>query len=138
VLTVLVGVVIAGCSSDPEPESSAAATSAEPTADVCDSADELRSSLSGLEDVDVLAGGTDALQAAWDDVQADWERFAADAGDEFADQVDGVQADADAVRAAVDSLQEGASVAVVADAATAVGAFLSGADALVDEVSSTC
>jgi hypothetical protein len=135
VVVVLVAAGLAGCSSDPEPS---AAAPAEPVVDVCASADALRASLSDLEDVDVVAGGTDALQEAWDGVQADWDQFADDAGDEFADEVDGVQADADAVRTAVDSVQSGASVTAVADAATAVGAFLTGAEALLDEVGATC
>jgi hypothetical protein len=132
-----VGSGIAGCSSgDPEP--SAATASAEPTADVCSSADAFRASLRSLGDVDLVAGGTDALTSAWDDVQAGWAEFADDARAEFTDQVDVVQDDADAVRAAVDTVQQGASAGAVADAATAVQAFLTDADALVEEVSATC
>jgi hypothetical protein len=133
-----VAVVVAtlcGCSSDSGTQSSAATSS---TPDVCASADEFRASLTDLKDVDVVQQGTDALTATWTTVEADWRQLADDARATHADQVDRVQADADAVGSAVETAQDDASAQTLGGAAAAVGVFLKDADALLDEVGSTC
>jgi len=119
---------LASCSGDPAAD----------TADVCTSADDLRTSLTALEDVQVVAEGTDAVQDAWTTVQDDWSQLADDARDEYADQVDGVEAAAGAVQSAIETTQEEATAQTLAEVATAVGLFLQDAEALVDEVASTC
>jgi hypothetical protein len=86
----------------------------------------------------VAQEGTDAVKVAWTTVEDDWAQLADDAGSRYADQVDGVQADADAVTSAVDTAGADPSAQTLGAAATAVGAFLQDAGALVDEVSSTC
>jgi len=135
--TVVIGAgLLGGCSSGGSSDSSAAATSTTP--DVCGSADALRTSLSGLGDVTIVQQGTAALDDAWSTVEDDWATFADDAKGKYSWQVDGVQDDADAVRAAADTVRDGSSAQTLAALATAVGAFLQSADALVDEVRSTC
>ena len=135
----MLAVVVAGgltsCSSDADP-GTAAATPSGP--DVCDSADALRTSLAELGDVQVVQEGTGALEAAWSAVQDDWARFADAARDEYRDEVDGVQAEADAVGDAVDAALSTPSADTLGAAASAVGAFLRGAGALVDETTSAC
>jgi hypothetical protein len=95
VVAVVVGVGLASCSSGSD-SGTAAATSSRPA--VCGSADELRTSLSALQDVKVVEDGTDALNEAWTTVRSDWAQLADDARGQYAEQVDGVQADADTVR----------------------------------------
>jgi hypothetical protein len=134
--TVVIGAgLLGGCSSGGSSDS-AAATSTTP--DVCGSADALRTSLSGLGDVKIVQQGTDALDDAWSTVEDDWSQFADDARGTYGTQVDGVQDDADAVRTAADTVRDDSSPQTLAALATAVGAFLQNADALVDEVRSTC
>ncbi|WP_457003110.1 hypothetical protein [Geodermatophilus sp. SYSU D00814] len=135
VVAVVVGAGLASCSSDAESGTAAGTT---PAPDVCGSADALRTSLAALGDVQVVQQGTGALEEAWATVQDDWARFADAARAEYRDEVDGVQADADAVGDAVDAAQGSPSADTLGAAATAVGTFLQGAGALVDETSSTC
>jgi hypothetical protein len=130
VVTVTLGTGLAACSSDDGGESS--------TPDVCASADAFRGSLGELRDVQVVQEGTDALDSAWTTVDDAWTQLAADAKAEYGDQVDGVQAAADDVRAALDDAQDQRSAQTLGSAATAVGTFLQDADALADEVDSTC
>jgi hypothetical protein len=133
-----VAVVVAtlcACSSDSGTQSSAATSS---TPDVCASADEFRSSLTDLKDVDVVQQGTDALTATWTTVEENWTKLADDARATHADQVDRVQADADAVRSAVETAQDDTSAGTLSGAAAAVGVFLTDADTLLDQVGSTC
>jgi hypothetical protein len=128
------GAGLVACSSDSGTES--AATSSTP--DVCASADALRASVSDLGDVQVAKEGTDGLSKAWTTVQDDWADLKAGAGDRYSDQVDQVQTDVDAVRSAIDSARTDASAQTLGAAASAVGVFVHDADALVDEVKSSC
>ena len=135
VVTVVVGMGLASCSSGSDSET-AAATSSGPA--VCAAADDLRTSLSALQDVKVVEDGTDALDEAWTTVRGDWSQLADDARDQYAEQVDGVQADADTVQAAVDQARATPSAQTLGSAASAVAIFLQDAGALVDQVRSTC
>ena len=135
VLTVVVGMGLTSCSSDGD-SGTAAATSTSP--DVCDSADDLRTSLAGLRDVQVVQQGTAALEQAWATVQDAWAQFADAARAEYGDQVDSVQDEADAVGEAVDAAQGTPSADTLGTAAAAVRVFLQDADALVDDTRSTC
>ena len=132
---VLAGVLVAGvagCSSSDAP--SAAAPS---TPDVCASADQLRTSLEGLGDVQVRDGTAD-LEQSWSTVQDDWAQFAEDARAQHADRVDEVKTAADAVGEALTAAEDDPSVATLTGAGAAVSAFVSQAGALLDEVGSTC
>ncbi|MGK5113951.1 MULTISPECIES: hypothetical protein [unclassified Geodermatophilus] len=135
VATVVVGVGLTACSSDSESGTSAATAT---TPSVCDSADDLRTSLAQLRDVQVVQEGTGALEEAWATVQDAWDQFADAARTEYSDDVDRVQASADGVQDALDEAQDTPSAATLSTAATATGLFLQDADALVDETEATC
>jgi hypothetical protein len=130
VMTVTLGAGLSACSSDDGSEPS--------VPDVCAAADAFRGSLTELRDVQVVQEGTDALDSAWTSVEDAWTGLAEDARAEYGDQVDGVQASADDVRTALDDAQDQRSAQTLGNAATAVGVFLQDADALADEVDSTC
>ena len=133
ILVMAVGLI--SCSSDADSGTAAATATG---ANVCDSADDLRTSLAALREVQVVQEGTGALELAWSTVQDDWARFADAARAEYRAEVDSVQVNADAVGDAVDAAQGSPSADTLGMAATAVGAFLQAAEALVDEASSTC
>jgi hypothetical protein len=135
IVAVVVGAGLAACS-EGYPESPNAATSS--AADVCESADDLRASLTALGDVQVAQEGTDAVQEAWTTVQDDWAQLAKVAGDEYADQVDRVEADGGAVQSALETTQADPSAEALREVAAAVRVFLQDAGALADEVKSTC
>jgi hypothetical protein len=131
----VMGVGLVSCSSDADPGTAATAATGP---DVCASADDLRTSLAALREVRVVQEGTGALEVAWSTVQDDWAQFADAARAEYRAEVDSVQVEADAVGDAVDTAQGSPSADTLGAAATAVGAFLQAAEALVDEASSTC
>jgi hypothetical protein len=135
IVAVVVGAGLAACS-EGYPESPTAATSS--AADVCESADDLRASLTALGDVQVVQEGTDAVQEAWTTVQDDWAQLAKVAGDEYADQVDRVEADGGALQSAIETTQEDPSAEALRQVAAAVQVFVQDAGALTDEVKSTC
>src|SRR4051794_4961539 len=131
-MTLAVGLGLAACSSGSDSGTSAASSAASSAATssgagVCASADDLRTSLTALGDVQVVQQGTGALQSAWTTVQDAWGRFADDARAQYSAQVDTVQAEADAVGQAIDAAQATPSAGTLTTAATAVGAFLKSA-----------
>ena len=91
------------------------------TASVCESRDELRTSVTALGDVDILSDGTNGLEAAADDVRSALDGLGQSAEDEFGDEVDAVQAAlgdlGDALRSFGDQPRSEA-VSAVSDAAT--------------------
>jgi hypothetical protein len=139
-------VALAGCSGTPtsgatsSSASSSGATASGVTASaaVCQAADDLRSSLTALGDVQVVQQGTEAVRPAFTSVQSALAQLRIDAGDEYSDDVDRVQADADQVRTALDAAGQDASAQTLATVASSVGVLLSDANALVDQVQSTC
>ena len=105
---------------------------------MCDSAEDLRTSLDALSDVQPVEQGTDAVQQAFASVKSDLAQLGTDAQDEYADEVDRVQADADAVQTAVDTARGAPSAETLRAVASAVEVLVRDAGALVDEVGTSC
>ena len=105
---------------------------------MCDAAENLRTSLAALRDVQPVQEGTDAVREAFASVQTDFAQLRADASAEYADEFDHVQADADGVRTAVETAQDSPSAQTLGAVASAIGVLVSDGDALVDKVESTC
>ena len=131
---VVVAVAITACSGSDASSSAAASSSAV----VCDAADELRTSLDALSDVQPVEDGTDAVRQAFASVKTDLAQLGTDARDEYAGEVDRVQADADAVQTAVDTAQGAPSAQTLGAVRSAVEVLVRDAGALVDEVSTSC
>ena len=131
---VVVAVAITACSGSDASSSAAASSSAV----VCDAADELRTSLDALSDVQPVEDGTDAVRQAFASVKTDLAQLGTDARDEYASDVDRVQADADAVQTAVDTAQGAPSAQTLGAVASAIDVLLRDARALVDEVRASC
>jgi hypothetical protein len=105
---------------------------------MCDSAEDLRTSLDALSDVQPVEQGTDAVKQAFASVKSDLAQLGTDAQDEYADEVDRVQADADAVQTAVDTAQGAPSRETLGAVASAVEVLVRDAGSLVDEVRASC
>jgi methyl-accepting chemotaxis protein len=109
------------------------------SASVCDARDDFESSVQTLRDVDVVSGGTDALEAAAQDVRSALDRLDDAARDEFGDEVDAVRASldelADALRSFGDDGNTSDAASKVSDAATAV---VDDTTHLRDELDSAC
>ncbi|MGY1829146.1 hypothetical protein ACI8AA_01810 [Geodermatophilus sp. SYSU D01180] len=135
---VALGAGLVSCSSSDSADSAATSPATSSGAGVCGPAEDLRTSLAALRDVPVVEQGTSALEEAWATVEEDWGQFADAARAEYGGDVDDVQAEADAVREAVDAAQADPSAGTLSTAAAAVGSFVQGADALLEETTSGC
>ena len=125
---------VSGCASSDATSPAAAASEA----DLCASADALRSSVAELRDVQVVENGTDALRQAFADVGNDVDRLADQARGEFSDQVSGVQSAAGDLGTAIDALTSAPSAVALADARSAVQTLVTETDALLADVRSSC
>jgi hypothetical protein len=132
-LAAVATLAVGGCSSSDDSSSDGSSS-----AELCSSADDLRSSLSDMGDVQVAADGTDALRQAFTEVGDDVARLADDAQDQFSDQVSGVESATADVAAAIRSLGSDPSAAALGTVGTAVQALVQDAGVLVDDVSSSC
>jgi hypothetical protein len=131
----------AGCGTSTDSASVAASSvssGSSASAAVCSSAADLRTSLGTLQEVDVVARGTGALEDAFTAVQSDLAQLAKDAQAQYTEQVQQVQSDAAAVQHAVDAAQATATAQTLGTVATAVRTLVPDAQALVTAVTSTC
>jgi methyl-accepting chemotaxis protein len=116
---------------DSAAEDAADPASTEPTDVLCDAREELALTIEMLEDVDVVRGGTDAIEQALTDVREAVDDVREAAGADLTDEVGAVRTAFDELEGAVDSLDQAdsASAAIgsvsrtVADLAAAVGAL---------------
>ena len=140
VLAVLaVAMLMAACSDDDDSasstttatdESTTIATTTAPDA-LCDDADALSSSVADLEDVDLVAEGTDGASAAISAVQDDLAAFSESAGDELEPQVQAVEDAIDELQTAVDNLDTdpaGTALQAVSDVATSASTLIATLD----------
>ncbi|HSK25396.1 MAG TPA: hypothetical protein VK894_00620 [Jiangellales bacterium] len=145
----LVGVVLllaAACGADDTgtsattPEATTTADATTPAAspqpsgsgDVCAARDDLQQSLAALGGVDVVAGGTDALEAAVGDVEDDLAAVRSAAGSEVEPEVTAFE---DAVQGLQDTLGEAATPAT-GDRLTALAEVVTAGGALVQALQS--
>jgi hypothetical protein len=128
-LIAVAGLAVGGCSSG-ESES--------PDASLCSSADDLRSSISDLGDVQVVEDGTEEVRQTVSEVGDDVARLADEARDEFSDQVSAVEAAVGDLGSALNSLGSAPSAAALGEVRTAVRTLVEDAGVLLDDVSSSC
>lgn len=127
---VLTAAMLLGLTSCGDDDDTAQSDAAEEQ-DVCDARDELAVTIEMLEDVDVVEGGTDALEQALTDVRVATEDVADSAGEELSEEVGAVETAFEALEDAVGSLDQADSASAalesvsrsVADLAAAVGAL---------------
>jgi hypothetical protein len=120
VACVALGVLMVSCGDDDD-------SSATTVPEVCADREALRSSVAALEDLDVVAEGTNGLNAAVADVKEDLTELRASASDELQPQVQAVQDAVDELETAADNLDSaGASAALtaVANVATSTATLL--------------
>jgi hypothetical protein len=124
-VAVVAGLAVGGCSSSSD-------------ADLCSSADALRSSIDDLGNVQVLEDGTQALRQAFSDVSDDMDRLVQHARNEFSGQVAAVTSSLGDLGTAMDSLGSPPSAASLRAVGSATRAVVEDAGVLVDDVSSSC
>ena len=123
----------AGCSDDGDGGSPTAETSG------CDEVNELEDSLTSLTEVDLVGGGTDALQSAVSDVSTDLDAAVSAVGAELEPAVDEVRTAFGDLESALEGISSadglGAAATEIGDALAGLGTALTG---LTSEISETC
>jgi len=121
--------ILASCGSD---------DSSDPEAAFCDAADQLRSDIDGLADIDIIADGTSAVEAQFSAISNDVDELRSSASDVAADELDTLDTAVDQLGTALDALGDDVSVAGAADAVAAAVEVDSAARAVIDQLSTAC
>lgn len=111
-----------------EPTEATASPETDATEDVCAARDDLEQSVQGLRDVDVVTGGTDAVEAALGDVRDDLEALRDAAGSDLQDEVSDLESAIEELQGTLDGSTEpatGARLTALAQAVTAGGTLVS-------------
>jgi hypothetical protein len=138
-----VAALLTGCA-QAVPESSASAsptvTSASPTgsADVCADAAALQRSIAQLQDLDLVAEGTDAAKRDLQQVQQDLTRLVDSAQTQSAAVVARIESDIAAIQASLAGGAATPSAAAITDIRTQVSALDQDARTLIEEVTNGC
>jgi hypothetical protein len=129
VAVMVIGVTACGDDDDDAP-------SAEDT--FCEAGDSLQSDLEALVSLDIIAGGTDALDESFEAVKSDVDALS-DSGEEVAsDDIEAFESSLDALGDAIDSLGEDISVEGATAAATAIAGVVDSSNAIYETLSTTC
>ena len=106
---------------------------------VCDSVDNLKSSVQDVQDVDVTGpGGPGDLQTALTAVETDLAAVKADAKSQFTTQISAVEASYAALASTVTAAKADPTAATLTAAASAVSSFGTDAETLTSDVDATC
>lgn len=106
---------------------------------VCGSVDDLRTSIDDVREIDLTASGAvDELQSGLGTVEGNLADVKSDAQEEFSPEIDAVDTSLDGLKTAVDAAKTDPTAETLAAAAAALADFGTNAEALVDDVQSTC
>ena len=106
---------------------------------VCGSANQLKSSVEEVKDIDVTeTNGIDELKSQLETIDGDLDQLTNDAKQEFSSQVDAVTTTFEALKASVQAATADPSADTLAAAATAWSAFSTSVKTLISDVQSTC
>jgi len=122
--------VLAGCGSDDDGQSAEEA--------FCEAGDSLRTDVTSLASLDIIAGGTDALNESVDLVEADLVALRESGSDVAGEQIDALQSSFDELDSVVDDMVDGISVENATGIVTAVTNVGSAATAVYDVLATTC
>jgi hypothetical protein len=121
---ILMSVFVAACGGD-EP--------------VCNSVNDLKSSIQDLGDIDITSSGALAeLQSGLTAIKSDFDQVRTDAKSEFASGIEAVDAAYSAVKTAVAAATADPTAATIQAAGSALSNFGTEVEALVNDIQSTC
>jgi hypothetical protein len=139
---VLLIAVLAGCSSTSAVSSSSTPSAPPPVAsssgDLCASWSALKTSVSDLQKVNVVSGGSSAIQTALQNVQSKFDAFQSTARNDFAPQTTQMKDALVTLQSAVQALTASPGVGTIGGVVAAVTGVISAFNALQTAVSSRC
>jgi hypothetical protein len=141
----IVAAGLAACSST-APVSSSAPTSpsapppvsASASGDLCATWNDLKTSVSDLQKIDVVSGGTNAIQSALQNVQTKFDAFHNAARDQFAPQIKQMSDALSNLQRAVQAMAASPGVSTIGSAVTAASGVVAAFTALQGAVSTRC
>jgi len=138
----IVAAGLAACSSatpvsSPSP-SAPPPVSASASGDLCTSWNDLKTAVSDLQKIDVVAGGTNAIQTALADVQTKFDAFHNAARDQFSPQIQQMSDALSKLQQAVQAMAASPGIATIGSAVIAVSAVVTAFTALQTAVSTRC
>jgi hypothetical protein len=111
-----------------EPSEATTSPGPDATADLCAARDDLEQSVQALGDVDVVAGGTDAVEAALGDVREDLAALRGASGSDLQDEVSSLESAIEDLQGTLDGGTEpatGERLTALAQVVTAGGTLVS-------------
>jgi hypothetical protein len=105
---------------------------------VCEQAEELRTAVQNVKDVNVSENGLAALTSTLDQVMVEFEQFRTEAGNQFKPQIDAVKVAADQVRVSLADARAEPTAATLGAVRTSLGALQTAGQGLRDTVAATC
>jgi hypothetical protein len=121
---------LAGCGSDDDDVS--------PEEAFCAAGESLESDVSSLASLDLIAGGTDALNESVDAIEADLNALQESGSEVASDEIDALQSSFDELDDAVDALSDDITVENSTAIVTAITNIGTSASALYETLSTTC
>jgi len=118
----------AGCGSDSEPSEDA----------FCEAGDSLRTNVEGIAEIDVIAGGTDAISEVFAAIESDLQQLRDSGSDVAADEISALESAVDELDSAIGALGDGISVDAGLAVGNAASSVAAAAGDVLDRLSTTC
>ncbi len=104
----------------------------------CDAGDSLQSNIETIGDIDIVAGGTDAVTERFEAIESDLTQLQDSGSDVAADEISALDSAVDDLGSALKDLAGGVSVDDAQQLGTSVSAVVSAAGDVLERLSTTC
>jgi hypothetical protein len=104
----------------------------------CDAGDSLRSNIETIGDIDILAGGTDAVSERFEAIESDLAQLEDSGSDVAADEISALDSAVNELGSALEALGGGVSVEDAQQLGTSITAVVSAAGDVLERLSTTC
>lgn len=128
VITVVSLSFAAGCGSDGESSEDA----------FCEAGDNLRTNVEGIAEIDVIAGGTDAISEKFSAIQSDLQQLQDSGSDVASDEISLLESAVDELDSALGALGDDISVEAALAVANSAASVVTAAGDVLDRLSTTC
>lgn len=104
----------------------------------CDAGDRLRSNIETIGDIDIVAGGADAVTERFEAIQSDLTLLKDSGSDVASDEIAALESAVSDLGSALAGLSGGVSVEDAEQLVSSITAVLTSADAVIEQLSTTC
>ena len=104
----------------------------------CDAGDSLRSNIETIGDIDIIAGGTDAVSERFEAIESDLKQLQDSGSDVASDEISALDSAVSDLGSALGGLSGGVSVEDAEQLVSSITAVLTSGDAVIEQLSTTC